>query len=53
MGNQNIPSYGFASLMTSGVYYPFSSTSSSGYYLQRFGNENVRWESRIGFGIDF
>ena len=55
MGNQEIGNYSFASLMTSGVYYPHSSTPSTGYYLNKHGNENLRWESQNQYnaGIDF
>ena len=54
LGNQEIGNYSFASLMTSGAYYPFGSNPASGYYLQKHGNENLKWESQTQYdaGID-
>ncbi len=55
LGNQEIGDYSFASLITSGAYYPFGTKSLSGYYLSKQGNENLRWESQtqIDIGLDF
>ncbi|MEN8227959.1 MAG: TonB-dependent receptor [Bacteroidota bacterium] len=54
LGNQEIGNYSFASLITSGVYYPFGNNIASGYYLQKHGNENLKWESQTQYdaGID-
>lgn len=54
LGNQEIGNYSFASLMTSGAYYPFGTNVASGYYLQKHGNENLKWESQTQYdaGID-
>ncbi len=54
LGNQEIGNYSFASLMTSGAYYPFGTNVASGYYLQKLGNENLKWESQTQYdaGID-
>jgi len=54
LGNQEIGNYSFASLITSGAYYPFGNSVASGYYLQKHGNENLRWESQTQYdaGID-
>ena len=54
LGNQEIGNYSFASLITSGVYYPYGSNIGSGYYLQKHGNENLRWETQTQYdaGID-
>ena len=54
VGNQEIGNYSFASLMTSGAYYPFGTNVASGYYLQKNGNENLKWESQTQYdaGID-
>lgn len=54
LGNQEIGNYSYASLMTSGAYYPFGSNIASGYYLQKHGNENLKWESQTQYdaGID-
>jgi len=54
LGNQEIGDYSFASLITSGSYYPFGTNSLSGYYLSNQGNENLRWESQtqIDIGLD-
>lgn len=54
LGNQEIGDYSFASLITSGAYYPFGNNSLSGYYLSKQGNENLRWESQkqIDIGLD-
>ncbi|RLD89269.1 MAG: hypothetical protein DRJ09_06820, partial [Bacteroidetes bacterium] len=54
LGNQEIGDYSFASLITSGAYYPFGTNSLSGYYLSKQGNENLRWESQtqIDIGLD-
>ncbi|MCK5134940.1 MAG: TonB-dependent receptor [Bacteroidales bacterium] len=54
LGNQEIGNYSFASLIRSGVYYPFGNNIASGYYLQKHGNENLKWESQTQYdaGID-
>ena len=54
LGNQEIGNYSFASLITSGVYYPFGTTPLSGYFLSQHGNENLKWESQTQYdaGID-
>ena len=54
LGNQEIGNYSFASVITSGVYYPFGTNIASGYYLQKHGNENLKWESQTQYdaGID-
>src|SRR4030043_320330 len=54
LGNQEIGNYSFASLMTSGAYYPYGTTIGSGYFLQKNGNENLKWESQTQYdaGID-
>jgi len=54
LGNQEIGNYSFASLITPGAYYPFGGTPSSGYYLSKQGNANLRWESQrqIDAGFD-
>ena len=54
LGNQEIGDYSFASLITGGSYYPFSSVPDIGYYLFQHGNENLRWESQVQFnaGVD-
>ena len=40
--------------MTSGAYYPYGTTIGSGYFLQKNGNENLKWESQTQYdaGID-
>jgi TonB-linked SusC/RagA family outer membrane protein len=53
LGNQEIGDYSYASLITSGSYYPFSSDPSSGYYLSKHGNENLRWESQTQIDAGF
>jgi len=54
VGNQEIGNYSFSSLMTSGAYYPFGTNTASGYYLDKHGNENLKWESQTQYdaGID-
>ena len=54
LGNQEIGNYSYASLMTSGAYYPYGTTIGSGYFLQKNGNENLKWESQTQYdaGID-
>ena len=51
LGNQEIGNYSFASLITGGSYYPFSSTPDIGYYLIQHGNENLRWESQTQYDL--
>ena len=53
LGNQEIGDYSFASLITSGAYYPFGASSLSGYYLSRHGNPNLRWESQTQIDVGF
>jgi TonB-linked SusC/RagA family outer membrane protein len=54
LGNQEIGNYSFASVISSGAYYPFGTSVASGYYLQKQGNENLKWESQTQYdaGID-
>ncbi len=54
LGNQEIGNYSFASVISSGVYYPFGNSVASGYSLQKHGNENLRWESQTQYdaGLD-
>ncbi|KPL11853.1 MAG: hypothetical protein AMS26_19395 [Bacteroides sp. SM23_62] len=54
LGNQEIGNYSYASLVTSGSYYPFGTNVASGYYLQKHGNENLKWESQTQYdaGMD-
>ena len=51
LGNQEIGNYSFASVITSGVYYPFGTSVASGYSLQKHGNENLKWESQTQYDI--
>jgi TonB-linked SusC/RagA family outer membrane protein len=51
LGNQEIGNYSFASLITSGSYYPFGNSVASGYYLQKHGNENLKWESQTQYNV--
>lgn len=53
LGNQEIGDYSFASLITSGSYYPFSADPTSGYYLSSHGNENLRWENQTQIDAGF
>ncbi|NPD85099.1 TonB-dependent receptor [Lentimicrobium sp. L6] len=54
LGNQKIGNYSYASIISSGSYYPFGTTAMSGYYLSQHGNENIRWESQtqVDIGLD-
>jgi len=54
LGNQEIGNYSFASIITSGTYYPYGTSIESGYSLQKHGNENLKWESQTQYdaGID-
>ncbi|MDD3010201.1 MAG: TonB-dependent receptor [Bacteroidales bacterium] len=54
LGNQEIGNYSFASLITGGSYYPFTTLPDVGYYLFQHGNENLRWENQVQFnaGLD-
>ena len=54
LGNQEIGNYSFASVISSGAYYPFGTSVASGYFLQKQGNENLKWESQTQYdaGID-
>ena len=53
LGNQDIGNYSYASIISSGSYYPFGTTAMSGYYLSQHGNENLRWESQTQVDIGF
>jgi len=53
LGNQEIGDYSFASLITSGSYYPFGNNPLSGYYLSRHGNANLRWENQTQIDAGF
>lgn len=54
LGNQEIPNYGYASLIGTTGYYPFGTTASQAYTIYLTGNPKVRWEtSTIGdVGVD-
>ena len=54
LGNQEIPNYGYASLIGTTGYYAFGSTPTQTYTVYQKGNEHVRWEtSTIGdVGLD-
>lgn len=54
LGNQKIGNYSYASIISSGSYYPFGTSIMSGYYLGKHGNENVRWErvTQLDIGLD-
>lgn len=54
LGNQKIGNYSYASIISSGSYYPFGTSAMSGYYLSQHGNENIRWESQtqVDIGLD-
>jgi len=54
LGNQEIPNYGYASLIGTTGYYPFGTTPLQTYTIYQKGNPHVRWEtSTIGdAGID-
>jgi TonB-linked SusC/RagA family outer membrane protein len=54
LGNQEIPNYGYASLINSTGNYPFGTTPLQTYTIYQKGNPHVRWEtSTIGdVGID-
>lgn len=54
LGNQEIPTHAYSSLIGTTGYYPFGSTPSQAYTIYFKGNPNVRWEtSTIGdVGID-
>ena len=54
MGNQEINNYSFASSIAGGAYYPFGTSSLTGYYFHGHGNENLRWERQTQYnaGID-
>ena len=54
LGNQEIPNYGYASLIGGNGYYPFGTTAAPTYTIYAKGNPNVKWEtSTIGdAGLD-
>ncbi|OYT17441.1 MAG: SusC/RagA family TonB-linked outer membrane protein [Bacteroidetes bacterium 4572_77] len=54
LGNQKIGNYSYASIISSGSYYPFGTAALSGYYLGQHGNENIRWErqTQVDIGLD-
>ena len=45
LGNQEIPYYGYASLIGGNGYYPFGSTAVPTYTIYQKGNANVKWET--------
>lgn len=51
MGNQEINNYSFASSIGGGAYYPFGTTSLTGYYFHAHGNENLRWERQTQYNV--
>jgi TonB-linked SusC/RagA family outer membrane protein len=51
LGNQEIGNYSFASVIKSGAYYPFGTNVATGYYLQKHGNENLKWESQTQYDV--
>ncbi|RLD27250.1 MAG: TonB-dependent receptor [Bacteroidetes bacterium] len=53
LGNQNIGDYSFATFITPGSFYPIGNTPVAGYYLSRYGNPNLRWESQTQYDIGF
>ena len=53
LGNQDIGNYSFASFVTPGAFYPFGNSPLAGYYLSRYGNPNLRWESQTQYDIGF
>lgn len=53
LGNQDIGDYSFATFITPGAFYPFGSSPLAGYYLSRYGNPNLRWESQTQYDIGF
>jgi TonB-linked SusC/RagA family outer membrane protein len=54
LGNQEIPNYGYASLIGTTGYYPFGTTAYPAYTIYAKGDPTVRWEtSTIGdIGLD-
>jgi TonB-linked SusC/RagA family outer membrane protein len=57
LGNQEIPYYGYTSLIGSYGYYPFGSTAAPAYTVYQKGNPNVKWETStttdVGLDIGF
>jgi len=45
LGNQEIPNYGYASLIGTTGFYPFGTTANPTYTIYSKGNPNVRWET--------
>ncbi len=54
LGNQDIGTYPYASLLGSGFNYPFGGTQQPGYAITSRGNSNVKWESstQTDIGLD-
>src|SRR5690606_12566568 len=54
LGNQEIPIYGYASLVGNIGYYPFNGIAVPAYTVYQKGNPNVKWETSTitDIGID-
>ena len=54
LGNQEIPIYGYASIVSGGFYYPFGGVPTQGYTITSEGNPNVKWETstQTDIGLD-
>lgn len=45
LGNSQIGTYPYTSLLSGGFYYPFGGVSTQGYSITSKGNPNIRWET--------
>ncbi|MHB1921004.1 MAG: SusC/RagA family TonB-linked outer membrane protein [Chitinophagaceae bacterium] len=54
LGNQQIGTYPYASLISGGSYYPFGGTPAQGYSIYQEGNPDIKWETstQTDVGLD-
>jgi TonB-linked SusC/RagA family outer membrane protein len=57
LGNSQIGTYPYTSLLSGNFYYPFGGTSTQGYSITSLGNPNVKWETStqedVGLDVGF